>query len=143
MKKIELIAELQAKGLRVISVAEELDNVKNAAGVTQYIAHVMEQSGDRVQGRNIGFYVFDEGQPGEAAYYRDIVTPKNAARDLVATYMETLRPTTYLWYRINDVDEAQRVARVSVIDSADKMEKNIVVYKIGSNPITHAVLTTL
>lgn len=142
MTKAELLADIAAKSLKVVAVAEEVDAVKNAAGVRQYMANVMEQRADSVQGRNIGFYVINEGEAGEAAYYRDVVTPKNAARTLVEAYLETKRPATFLWYQILDVNEDQRVAKVKVIDVADMKEKYIAVYKIGTNPVTHAVITT-
>ena len=142
MNKAELLADIEAKSLKVVAILEEQDAVKNGANVRSYIANVMEQNGDRVQGRNIGFYTIDEGTPDEVAYYRDQVTPKSVARTLVEDYMESLRPATFLWYRIDSVDEEQKVARVSVIDSSDMTEKTIVVYKVGAQPITHAVLTT-
>jgi hypothetical protein len=143
MLKADLLADIETKVLKVVAVVEEADAVKNAAGVRQYIANVLEQNGERVASRNIGFYVQDEGEATEEAYYRDVIVPKSVARTLVENYLEGLRPATFLWYKIHDVDEVQRVARATVITADTFTEKNIVVYKIGSNPTAHAELTTL
>jgi hypothetical protein len=142
MTKAELIASFTSDSIRVINVELQADSVKEAAGVKSYIANVLERKGDRSTARNIGFYVVDEGTGTEAAYVRDDGVKKSAAYDLVKAYLEGLRPATVLWYAIDEVDEPMRVARCRVIiaSGTDLTEKNIIVYKTGSNPITHKIL---
>lgn len=140
MTKAEILADIEAKSIKVVAVAEEPDAVKNEAGIKQYIANVLEQKGDVVQGRNIAFYVVDEGLAGEVAYFRDVVTPKNVARDAVQTYLNNLVPATYIRAELASVDEAQKSARASAYkDNGDGTCKKVelLVFKNGSNPIQH------
>lgn len=144
MNKSELLADIQAKSLKVVSTIEEADAAKNAAGVKMYMTHVMEQRGDVVQGRNIGWYTLDEGTAQEQAFYRDQVVAKNNARDAVIAYMKTLSPATYIRFSVLEVNEEIRSARVAVVkDNKDgtATEKHVFVFKNGTNPITHVELT--
>jgi hypothetical protein len=133
MTKAELLADIEAKSLKVVAVAEEVDSVKNTAGVRSYMANVMEQNGDSVQGRNIGFYTIEEGLPAEVAYYRDVVAIKKDIRTKVENYLEGLRPATILSYAIISVDEVQKVARARIVTLADLTEREVIVYKVGTN----------
>lgn len=140
MTKAQILADIEAKSLKVVAVEEELDAVKNAAGIKQYIANVLEQSGDRVSGRNVAFYIIDEGGAGEAAYYRDVVTPKNVARNAVQTYLNGLVPATYIRTELGLVNEEQKSATASAYkDNGDGTCKKVelLVFKNGSNPIAH------
>lgn len=144
MDKTELLADITAKSLKVVSTTEEIDVAKNNAGVRSYITNVIEQNGERVTGRNIGWYTIDEGTANEKAFYRDQIVPKSVARDLIDTYMVTISPSPYIRYEIKSVNEENRSAEVSVIKdvgggSATKLD--ILVYKNGGNPITHVELT--
>lgn len=144
MNKAEMLADLAAKGLRVINVEQIADSVKEAAGVTSYIANVMEQRGDTITGRNIGFYVLDEGDPGEAAFYRDLPQPKNVARDAVLTYLGGLVPGTYVRTKLESLDEDDRYGFAQAWkDNGDGTATavRLIVWKDGSNPITHREMT--
>ena len=144
MTKAELLTDIEAKSLKVVAVTEEPDAVKNSAGIKQYIANVLEQDGEKVAGRNIGFYVVDEGEPTETAYVRDIVRPKNQARDAVQTYLNGLVPATYIRVSLSSVDEEQKSARATALkDNGDGTckEVQLFVFKNGTNPIEHREIT--
>ena len=140
MTKADILADIEAKSLKVVAVAEEPDAVKNAAGVKQYIANVLEQNGGVVQGRNIAFYVVDEGGAGEAAYFRDVVTPKSVARDAVQTYLNGLAPVTYIRTELGTVNEEQKSALANAYkDNGDGTCKKVqlLVFKNGAQAIQH------
>lgn len=144
MDKAELLADLAAKGLRVINVEQIADGVKEAAGVTSYIANVMEQRGDTIAGRNIGFYVLDEGDPAEEAFYRDLPQQKNVARDAMLTYLSGLVPSTYVRTKLESLNEDDRYGFAQAWkDNGDgtATEMRLLVWKDGANPIAHRELT--
>lgn len=141
MNKTELLADITAKGLRVIQVVQQSDPVKEAAGVNSYIANVLSQSGDTVTAKNIGFYVVDEGQAGEVAYYRDALKPKNTVWDVAQTYLDSLIPGTYLRGTLREVNEQNNsgIADVYKVDgtgtAVSKIE--IFIYKNSGQPVSH------
>lgn len=76
MTKQELMDELTRKAFcgRFLGLTENAlapDDLKRAAQVKWYHAHYMEVVGKAAATRKISIYVFDEGQPTEAAYYGD------------------------------------------------------------------------
>lgn len=144
MDKAELLADLAAKGLRVVNIEQVADAVKEAAGVTSYIANVMEQRGDTITGRNIGFYVLDEGEPAEAAFYRDLPQQKNVARDVMLTYLGGLVPGTYVRTKLESLDEGDRYGFAQAWkDNGDGSATavRLIVWKDSDNPIAHRELT--
>lgn len=144
MNKAELLADIESKALKVVSTTEEVDAIKNAANVKQYLTNVMEQNGDSVRGRNIGWYTIDEGSAQEQAFYRDVVVPKSVARDAVVAYLKTKSPTPYIRFTIESVNEEQKSAFASVVkDNGDgtATEKRIMVFKNGAQPVNHVELT--
>ena len=144
MTKAELIADIGARGLRVVSVTQQPDAAKEAVGINSYIANVMEQRGPVAAARNIGFYVFDEGQGGEAAYYRDQLNTKNAAFDAMVSYLNGLVPGTYIRYANPTVDEDERYGFAEAwkqIDGTTATRVQLIIWKDGANPITHRELT--
>lgn len=144
MNKVELLADLSAKGLRVVNVEQVSDSVKEAAGVNTYNANVMEQRGDTITGRNIGFYVLDEGQPAEAAFYRDLPQPKNVARNAMLAYLGGLVPGTYVRTKLQSLDEDDRYGFAQAWKdngNGTATEVRLIVWKDGSNPITHREMT--
>lgn len=140
MTKAELLNNLTAKSLRLVSIVEEADTVKNAAGIKQYIANVMEQNGESVYGRNIGFYVFNEGEATETAFLRDQPVAKSQVRSAALTYLNGLVPTTYIRVELGGVNEEQRSATASAYKDNGNgtcSMVNLLVYKDGVAPITH------
>ena len=144
MNKVDLIADLNSKGLRVIAVTQQSDPVKEAAGVNSYIANVMEQRGDTVTARNVGFYVMDEGEAGEVAYYRDQLSQKNVAYDAMVSYIDGLTPATYIRGEVQNVNEDGKYGFAKVYkDNGDGTAKEVqlIVFKNGANPIEHRELS--
>lgn len=104
MNKAELEAEIAAKAYAVVQTVQEPDAVKEAAGVTMYMTNVMERTGDnRLQGRNIGWYVVDEGGPAEAAFYRDTVQVANDKYQAELTFLKNRG----LWETIQVVQRSE------------------------------------
>jgi hypothetical protein len=115
MNKTELLADIETKVLKVVKTTEESDVDKNAANVKSYVTNVMEQDGETVKGRNIGWYTIDEGQPTEAAFYRDIVTVKKDFHTKFTNYLNGLVPATYIRAKLDDVDEVDRSGHGTVV----------------------------
>jgi len=137
MTKAELLADIDAKVLKTVKVFEEPDSDKNAAGVKMYIANVMEQKGDTITGRNIGFYTINEGQAGEEAYYRDQVNPKNVAQAAVEAYLAGQALVRVVNMQVN---EEKRFAVCEVVvdnGNSTASKETWFVYKDGANPVTH------
>ena len=144
MNKTELLADITAKALKVIDTIEEVDSVKNSAGVKSYLTNVMEQNGETITGRNIGWYTIDEGQPSEQAFYRDEPKAKKDFTDKFNNYLKGLLPETYIRYTLQSTNENDKSAKALVIkDNKDgtATEKTIFIYKNGANPIQHIELT--
>lgn len=145
MLKTELLADIAAKGLKVVSTIEEPDTAKNAAGIKQYLTHVMEQEGTSVRGRNIGWYTFDEGLPTEAAYYRDIPSTKRNFIDAVENYLNTITPAnittgSYIRAEVTSVKEKEKTAVVKAFKKnadATATPVDLLVWKNGAQAITH------
>lgn len=145
MLKQELLNDIAAKGLRVVSTIEEPDTAKNAVGIKQYLTHVMEQDGDVVRGRNIGWYVFDEGLPTESAHYRDVPKTKRSFADQIDNYCNQITPnaiTTGVYIRaiVDQVNEAEKTAFVTAYKKnadATAATVKLLVWKNGAQDITH------
>lgn len=70
MLKSEIIADITSRVRRLVDVVQQADPVKSQAGITVYTANVMDVDGEgNLQGKTVLFYVLDEGQPTESAYY--------------------------------------------------------------------------
>ncbi len=90
MKKSELLADLQNKVLRVFGEKEQPDTDKNAEGIKVYTVEVLERKDTTAVGRTIVFYVLDEGQPDEAAYYKDEIETPAPYQNAVVQYLSSL-----------------------------------------------------
>lgn len=145
MKKTEILADIESKVLKVISTTEDTeDTAKQNAGVRSYVTNVMEQKGDTIHARNIGWYTIDEDGAEEVALYRDILVPKNKARDAVISYLESKSPAPYIRFRNVEVDEENLSATAEVIkDNGDgtATEKRVFIFKNGAKAIEHVELT--
>lgn len=144
MLKADLIADLTAKNLRVINTTKASDPTKEAAGVNTYIANVLEQDGEIVFGRNIAFYVVDEGLATEAAYYKDIPISKNSARTAMENFLAGLVPATYIRTQIDSVDEVNLYGFATAYkpnaDGVTATTVKLLVWKDGASPIAYREL---
>lgn len=88
MNKAQLLTDLQSRVIRLIGDPQLKTDV---GGVKTYIQAVLAMEGtDKAADRNVAFYVVDEGQPGEAAYYRDTVHRQTDDREKAVSYMGQL-----------------------------------------------------
>lgn len=130
MTKAELLQDLSSRVLRTISVVEESDEVKNAAGVRMYMANVLNLERGDVRGQNVGFYVIDEGQPEEQAYYRDKAGSKLALQAETVAFIATL---PYEKVQILEIDDDNEfvIARAfkATGDGAAMNEVKLMLYK--------------
>lgn len=110
MLKTELLADIEAKVLKIVSTVEEPDAQKNAVGIKSYMTNVMEQTGKTARGRNIGWYTVDEGLPTEQAFYRDELGRKNDFQTRADNYLSGLVPATFLKATSFEVDEDSKTA---------------------------------
>ncbi len=74
MKKQDLLNFVQNKYTSVL----KLEHIENIGNVSWYLAHYFDTDGEQATKGNLGFYVVDEGEPSEAAYW-DRREPKPAA----------------------------------------------------------------
>lgn len=81
MNKAQLIADIAARVRRVIATVQEPDPVKAEAGITVYRTEAMDVVNGNLEGRTIIWYVLDEGQASEEAYYK---RPPSSSTDFVA-----------------------------------------------------------
>lgn len=65
MTKQDVLDALDAKFAAVLRLKEKDD----LGGVSWWIANVLEITGDSANRRNVDFYVIDEGEPSERAYW--------------------------------------------------------------------------
>ena len=143
MLKTELLADIEAKVLKIVSTVEEPDAQKNAVGIKSYMTNVMEQTGKTARGRNIGWYTVDEGLPTEQAFYRDELGRKNDFQTRADNYLSGLVPATFLKATSFEVDEDSKTAKANVVEpnvDGTVSEKVIFVYKPQGNPLTHKVI---
>ena len=109
--------------------------------IREGIINYAERVAGKMTKRNLGYYVYQEGEVDEAAEWRDPPRTKDTARDALLTYLSGL---SYIRYRIGSIDEDDLYAFATVWkDNADgtATELNLIVWKDGGNPITHLELT--
>jgi len=145
MNKQELLADLETKSLKIVKTVEDTeDTAKNEAGVRSYTTNVMEQDGDVVQARNIGWYTINEGTDEEVAVLRDLPKTKRDWVDKFESMLNRLSPKTFLRFKIESVDEEDRSGYATVIQkNEDKTvsEVRIFMYRdTVANENTYAVL---
>lgn len=144
MGKQDLLDALALKFTAVlqVSLADTL------GAVNYYVANVFDTSGDTGRRKNVGFYVVDEGQPAEAAYWqgrepKPAPGPPTFAQELV-TYLNTkIADNTILFYNIVDALASVEKARVDVtMDQAGTyVEAKLGVYKDGGGNFQYVVVT--
>jgi hypothetical protein len=81
VNKKKLLADITARVRRVIETVQEPDSVKAAAGVTVYRTEAMDVINGNLEGKTIIWYVLDEGQASEEAYYKK---PPSSSTDFAA-----------------------------------------------------------
>jgi len=145
MTKEQLLAEITQKVLKVVSTTEQADLEKNAAGIKSYITNVLEQDGNSVTGRNIGWYTLNEGVANEEAYYRDLVSPKKDFFTKFENYLNSLTPITYLRYKLESVDEVDRSGYARAVkknqDGTGKEVRLFIYRDTVANAVAHVELT--
>lgn len=73
MTKAELLIDLAAQDgvLRLLGDPEDITPSGETAGVKWYIQNLVEARGKTALKRTVHFYVFDQGEPTEDAYYKE------------------------------------------------------------------------
>lgn len=141
MTKTELIADIEANSIGVVTVAlQEEGTLQNGKTFKKYNANVLAKEGESQNFKNIPFTVLDEGLAGEEAFLtQGLKKPAlDVARKAIETYMATV--PNVIRYVIGNVNEETRDARVVAIvnnGNGTASEKQFFVYKNGAEPITH------
>lgn len=142
MNKTELLQDLSTKVIKMIGTP-----VMNAEahGLREYTQRVLEQQGhERAGVRTIAFTVVDEGDPAEAAYYRDSIALPKGDNDSAMAYLAGLVSTGAI-DRFQVEDSRPDLgpfsffnARVWVDDGTGKLsEKRIQVTRNADGNATH------
>jgi len=138
MNKQEILAELAAKfeilgkvALNQLSVTDE--QTLTEEGMKWYIAHVWEKQGKSLIGRNIHFYVRDEGEISEVAFYHQALptetlqtTPVTIFRDIVLAEIEKKIAANVIVKGV--IDSVNETAEYAIIN-AYKSEMSDVIIK--------------
>ena len=101
MTKTELLADIDTRVLRTISVTKEPDAVKEAQGINTYVANVLNLNAGKATGQNIAFYVLDEGTPTEQAIYKDDAGAKVALEAETVAFIASL---PYVKVKVDEVN---------------------------------------
>ena len=145
MTKAELLAKYEADSLGIVhtNLVEE-GALENGKTYKKYNVNVLAVDGDSKNFINYPFTVVNEGQADEEAFStQGRGEPKpDVVRNAISTYIDGL--TEVVRYTIGQVDEDERYALVSVyVNNGDgtASQKQYFVYKDGTSPITHLVLS--
>ena len=145
MTKAELLAKYEADSLGIVhtNLVEE-GALENGKTYKKYNVNVLAVDGDSKNFINYPFTVVNEGQADEEAFStQGRGAPKpDVVRNAIATYIDGL--TEVVRYTIGQVDEDERYALVSAyVNNGDGTAslKQYFVYKDGTSPITHLVLS--
>lgn len=141
MTKQELLADIDTRVIRTVSITQEPDATKEAAGITTYVANVLNLNKGKAVGQNIGFYVIDEGQPTEQAFYKDDVGAKVALEAETVAFIATLPFVKVKVTEIN-ADEEFVIAEAYEEDTSTGTisKKNIILYKDSAGTPTYKQL---
>lgn len=141
MTKAELLTQIENNSLGIVRTdVQEQGTFENGKTYTKYNVNVLAKEGDSQNFKNVPFTVVDEGKAGEDAFLTQGQKEPtlDVVRKAVATYVAGV--TGVLRYKIGEVNEDTRDARVTVVvDNGDgtASEKQFMVYKNGTSPITH------
>ena len=139
MTKAELITALNAKFHKVFTpdLKQTYDNIK------YYTVSVFDKAGDSLRDQNIPFYVEDEGEPSEAAYW----SPSEPKPDPVGGFQQEV--AAYIAAKItDDTIEGAFPESIDVINEnaiyrvvmPDLSEKRLFVDKDGNGDLRHRAL---
>ena len=136
--KAGLIAEVVAKSWKGFYILDSKGVVTGADGKTinEYIVNYAELVGGTMTKRNLGFYVYQEGEVDEDAQWRDVPKQKDTARDTVQAYLEGL--SNVVRARIDQLDEEQLYGFATLwrtIDSATAEEVRVFFWKNDGEPL--------
>lgn len=143
MDKQGLLDALAAKFTYVGTPQE----VGEAEGIKRYIVGCWDVVGDVAVRTNVGFYVEDEGQPTEAAYWQNREpkpTPTLTWAQEVLNYIQSkIEDDTIEAAFIDSIDVQNETAegRAYLIQATDIVERHILVDKDPSDVIRHRVIT--
>lgn len=142
MTKAELLADLASKVLRVVSTTQQADAAKEAAGITTYVANVLQiTQGGTAQGRNVAFYVLDEGEAGESAHYKDAIGTSAADYAAAVQYLDA---QAFERYKVREQQPTNGFALADAwIDDGNGgvLERRILLYRDSEGSPTHKVIT--
>lgn len=148
MTKQDVLDALDAKFAAVLRVKykDELE------GVAWWVANVLDVSGDSAIRKNVEFYVIDEGEPTERAYWRGNEPkpgpPPPTFVNELATWLDgQVADDQFLFYNVLGVIPAIQRASVSVmlgkkqVTPSDIVQRSIGVYKDEGGDFQYEVVT--
>jgi hypothetical protein len=133
MTKAELLADLAARDGIAALVLDPVDVTPSGdvGVVAWYDQAVWEIRGDAALKKSIRFYVLDEGEPAEAAYYKDAEpqSAPNVTENALYSWMRSAidaNPDSYQAAQIHYVSERWEMVVYSILedDSASGLEWN-------------------
>lgn len=147
MNKAELLTSLETKFHVVLT--PELQNTEK--GIAFYLVGVfdLDVGIDAITRQNIGFYVEEEGEAGETAYWsqrepKAVVSPPQFVSDVVAFITEKIGDGTLLAGYVQAVDELNETATVNAyLPGTPPTGKRVLVFRGAGNAIDFLVVSDL
>lgn len=135
--KSALLADLEQRVIRVINVTKQADAVSEAAGVSVYLANVLNIERGTAQKQNVLFYVVDEGTATEQAYYQNGAGSRKELEIEAMQYLAGLA-ATYTRVQVQEVDTTNEfiICRAFKVVNDKLAEVRVMIYKDG-NTATH------
>jgi len=123
MTKIELLVDLATRDGIAALVLDPVDVTPSGdvGTVAWYDQAVWEIRGDAALKKSIRFYVLEEGEPGEAAYYKDAEpqTAPNVTPNALYSWMRTVidaDPDAYKGVQVHYVSERWEMVVYSILE---------------------------
>lgn len=127
MTKAALLTDLQSRDF-VLSVGDPVLQETKPDGTIYYIVPTLQSVGDAASYLNVGFYVTQEGEAGEAAFYKDIPPTQKT------------RNTAFENWMIAQIDtEPNNFKGVQVLWKSERWEMIIYAILTGTTPLTQKV----
>lgn len=144
MNKTDLLAALTAK----YSYVHPPTPVEVFGPVQRYRVQCFDLSGDVLRLVGVDFYVRDEGQPTEAAYWGhrapEAAADVNFQRDCEAYIATKITDNTIRYGFITDIDPVREIAlaKAGVVAQSNLNEVKVMLRRQGGN-ITHTIINTV
>lgn len=136
MTKTELLTDLEAKDFVGKIVSTELSR-SLPGNINWYIANLIEIKDNVAVDRSVHFYVVDEGEPTESAFYKDAPPIQNTRQSELHLWIRNIidnSPDDYKGAQIHWISERWGMIIYSILEGSP-LEQHTYYVRRGSAPI--------